>query len=106
MAYRVLDDVADLDLAAAVAAGEREQGAGVVAFGDGLLAGVDAGAAQQPPLPVKRGWEFELVRPVPVLRVPGAVRAAELRAVGAVRLVGVWVAAAAAFEDASFCHGR
>ncbi|MEV4511507.1 hypothetical protein AB0K00_21345 [Dactylosporangium sp. NPDC049525] len=45
MAYRVLDDVADLDLSAAVAAGQPQQCAGVVAFGDGLLAGVDAGAA-------------------------------------------------------------
>src|SRR6185369_13838125 len=84
---------------------EGEQGAGVVAFGDGLLAGVEAGAAQQSALSVGGGWEFELVRPEPVLGVPGAVGAAELGAVGAVWLVGFRVAAAAAFEDASFCHG-
>lgn len=84
----VLDDVADLDLAAAVTAGEGEQRADVIAFSDGLLAGVDAGAAQQAALAVGGGWEFELVGPESVLGVPGPVRAAQQGALGAVLLVG------------------
>jgi hypothetical protein len=76
MAGGILDDVADLGQAAAVAAGEGEECAGVVAFGDGRLAGGDAGAAQEAALAVGGGWEFELVGPESVLRVPGPVRAA------------------------------
>src|SRR5205823_865510 len=51
------------------------------------------------------GWQFQLVGPQAVVRVPGTVGPTKFRALVVQRLAGARVAAAAAFEDGSVGHG-
>lgn len=97
----VVQQVRDVLAQYRIRAGEVEQPAGVIPFVDGIVTGVEAGAAQLPAAAGGVGGEFKLVGPAAVVGIP-AVTAAQL---GAARAEALAVEAAAAlFGDRPLGH--